>query len=69
MWVWVIYAHPDDFPAHYVVRRWTVTPQGEEPGEYLLVNDLEEARSCVPAGCVRMGREETDAPCVVETWV
>jgi hypothetical protein len=70
---WVIYDHPADFPEHFVVRHWTVTAGRAQVGpEVWLRPDLAEARDLVDQlspGAVRLPREPTDDPVIVETWL
>lgn len=66
---YVIYERPKDFPNNYVVRRYTFFPGRVEIGEYLLADSLEQARSFIPLGFVPIGRDPTDDPVIIETWI
>lgn len=66
--IWVIYSHPADFPAGFVVRVWfglTPEPFGQRAAT------LEEARAVVYqcGGSVRMERSARDAPVILESWI
>lgn len=68
----VIYDHPKDLPAGFVVRVWEVFGDGravhrEKLGESLA--DLEAARQLVPAGMVNIGRTDDDDPVIAEVWI
>jgi hypothetical protein len=69
--LWTVYEKPKDCPHGYVVREWYVEAgEGEPtPGPLNVFNTLAEARAHVPDGRVRMPREETDDPCILETWL
>lgn len=67
---WVIYAHPRDYPAHYVMRRWDV--RGSvliATDEMALAGSLEDIRKAVPPGLYRLPRFPEDDACIVEVWV
>ncbi len=66
---YVIYDRPKDFPNNYVVRRYTFFPGWVEIGEYLLADSLEEARRFIPQESIPIGRDPTDDPVIVETWI
>ena len=63
-----IYDHPDDYPRHFVVRRWDIRADNHvhmvEPVH--LADTLDEARTLIPAGMVAMGDPN---PNVVEVWM
>lgn len=66
--IWVIYAHPRDFPRHFVVRTW----YGETAGTGIyLRNTLHQARQAVwiSGGEVRLPRMSQDDSVIVESWI
>lgn len=67
---YVIYAHPADYPGHYVVRLWWVGVAGQwaEP-DCTLHSDLESARAEIPPGYVNLGRDPDDDPIIAEVWI
>ncbi len=64
--MFVIYDHPEDFPGHFVVRRWLLD---KPTGDFALALTLEEARAEVPPGLCRLLRAPGDDRVIVETWV
>lgn len=75
MKMWVIYGpNTLDHPGKFVAREWLLMTSGntapqQEPGQCVVVDGLDEARALVPAGLVRVPREEEDMACIVETWI
>lgn len=68
--MWVIYEHPPDMPEWYVARRREITPGKDEPtGDFLLGNTLDAVRDLLPVGLVRLCRDPTDDPVIVEIWL
>lgn len=68
--MWTIYAHPRDYPADYVMRRWEIRDnQMIATDEMALAASLEEIRKRVPYGLYRLPRSENDDPCIVEVWL
>ena len=65
--IWVIYDRPDDYPNHYLVRKF----YGNMPTDEMYgAQDLEELRAMLTrAGLVRFPRDATDDPKIVETWM
>lgn len=68
--IWTIYGKPQDYPEHFVVRRWTVL-RGRAVADFgcTLFEDLDSARASVPAGCYPIGRNDADDPAIVESWM
>lgn len=64
----VIYEYPADYPEHFVVRRWEITPGSALPGDGSLHDTLEEARTMVPPGLVCLPRAPDDDAAIVEVW-
>ena len=67
---YAIYAHPADYPDHYVVRAWYVIggqvlacPLARRAGT------LDEARQHVPPGVSNIGRNGDDDPVLREVWI
>lgn len=71
--VWTVYDRPDDFPHHYVARRFEVR-SGElhHTDQVIVANSVTAVRRHLEAyhlsGTV-MPRMANDAPNVVETWL
>lgn len=67
---YTVYELPEDFPKHYVVRRWEVRRGGElvKTPFYRLGRTLEEARELVPPGLFPLMRHPDDPKPIVETW-
>lgn len=66
-----VYDHPRDYPNNWVVREWEIYDGCSEPvpARSHIVNSLEEARSIVPEGFIRMERMAEDDPNIAEIWV
>jgi len=71
MKLYVITHGTKDYGEQYVVRIHVVSPQGSQAlsPPLAVVPTLDEARDAVPEGCVCLGREESDDPVIVETWL
>ena len=70
--MFTIYRSPQDAPGRYVVRGWTVRPDGQAVADATpvgVVATLGEARGLVPAGLVCLDRHPTDVAAIVETWL
>jgi hypothetical protein len=68
---YTIYVDPLDAPGVYVVRGFTIT-SGEsipDPDPTAVVDSLDEARAALPPGLYSLGREPSDHPSIVETWI
>lgn len=65
--LYVIYDHPRDHPAWYVVRAWEL----DEPREIVaLSDDLEVLRAMLAGqGLTCLARDPADDPAIVETWL
>ncbi|MBC3871517.1 hypothetical protein [Undibacterium oligocarboniphilum] len=63
--IWVIYNSPIDLPGRFVARKWLLN---QPTPELLQAQTLEEIRSKLPLGLVRMPRDERDDPKIVESW-
>lgn len=71
LWIqWVIYAHPQDYPNHYVVRPHAIGVGYHTPLAYkILAKTLREARSKIPAGLALIARSEQDDWSIEEVWL
>lgn len=70
--LFVIYENPIDFPGKCVVRLWQINRKADIPiaTRYCTVKDtLEECRNSIPPSFYRFGREASDDPKIVETWI
>ena len=67
---YTLYAHPADYPGRYVVRRFACGAFGviPDPEPWCVAHTLDAARLSVPRGMVWHPREETDDPCIVESY-
>jgi hypothetical protein len=68
---YTIYADPLDAPGVYVVRGFTITGRRVDPrpGPDGRRHSLDEARAALPPGLYSLGREPSDHPSIVETWI
>lgn len=70
--MWVVYAHPKDFPKHFVVRvHWVTRPPTTDVEDVACLYDtLEEAMfDCEAKGLTWLGRHHEDEPQIVGVWV
>jgi len=68
--VYTIFDRPEDHPACFVVRRFEIGPGWARPRAIVaLAASLEAARAAIPPGLVRLARDPSDPPSVVETWL
>jgi hypothetical protein len=71
--VWTVYKQPDDFPNHFVARRFEVQ-NGElhHTDQVIVANNITAVRRHLEqyrlSGVV-MPRTDNDEPTVVETWL
>jgi len=68
---WVVYDHPKDFPDRYIARRFLVTASGAGPTDVVMWSDsLEEVRDFLEnLGLVKLMRDPSDEPQIVESWI
>lgn len=65
----VIYHNPSDHPGKWVVRPRHISPGRDEPMALCYVCDnLEEARTKIPAGLHCLPRYPQDDPVIYEVW-
>lgn len=70
--IFAVYENPVDFHNKYVVRLWQINRKIGQPiaTRYCVVkNTLEECREAIPPNLHRFGRESSDDPQIVETWI
>ena len=61
-----IFKSPADYPGKYVARVFDV----DKPTTLAAVADTyEELQQAIPAGMVRLERNEKDDPVILETWI
>ena len=61
-----IFESPEDYPGKYVARVFDV----DKPTNLAAVADTyEELMQAIPAGMVRLERNEKDDPVILETWI
>lgn len=62
----MIFESPEDYPGKYVARVFDV----DKPTNLAAVADTyEEIQQAIPAGMVRLERNEKDDPVILETWI
>lgn len=68
--IFTIHKRPRDYPyARYLLREWHIDEDGYKSiGDDLVVGSIQEARSRIPTGCMRLHTVDDD-PKVVETWI
>ena len=64
--VWIVYEEPPGFPNQYVARLYR---SYVDTGEYVTGATLNEVRSKLPRGLMRMERSSHDDPLVRESWI
>jgi hypothetical protein len=68
---WVVYDHPKDFPDGYIARKFLVTAEGAGPTDVVMWSDkLEEVQDFLEnLGLVKLARDPSDDPVIVESWI
>lgn len=70
---WVIYERPLDFPAGYVVRKWTIGRRGLRPAstgyKTLSIEDARRYIASVRTDLYCLPSSRGDDPHIVETWL
>lgn len=71
MVVWTIYERPADYRQGFVARRHEAYKDGTTAATLDAVygDTLNAVRAKVPQGLYRIERDETDDPCIVESWL
>ena len=68
--IWTIYDHPRDYPTKWVLRPYRIVGGNVTiVGEAETADSLEAIRAKVPRWCVRLLRDPSDDPVIVERWV
>ena len=70
--MWTIYDHPADYPEGFIARQFLVTATGLRATENVIkAATLEEVRRRLRLRGLDapLGRDESDDPTIVETWV
>ena len=71
--IYTIYKNPTDYPGLFVVREFIVSRANAKPyvmpRPLAVTKHLELARAAVPMGAVCLGRNESDEPQIVESWI
>ena len=68
--IWVVYERPTDFPHAFVARRWEIEAGAiMATQEAHVASTLEAVRERIPPGLVRLNRNWSDEPQIVETWI
>jgi hypothetical protein len=64
--IYTVYAFPLDYPEHYVVRKF----RNDVPTDWCRIAlTLEEVRSEIPPGLIRLLRDPYDDAPIVEMWL
>jgi hypothetical protein len=66
--MFVIYDRPRDYPHHVIVRKWLVGRRSWA-GPATPHPSISAARSSLPPGLIRLARDPSDEPQIVESWV
>lgn len=68
---WVVYDHPKDYPDGYVARKWIANAEDAGPTDVAMwSNNLEEVRDFLEnLGLVKLARDPSDDPVIVESWI
>ena len=61
-----VFKSPTDYPGKYVARVFDV---GRPTNLAAVADTYEELMEAIPAGMVRLERNEKDDPVIVETWI
>lgn len=64
--IWVIYENPVDLPDRFVARKWLLD---RPTGELHQARTLEDLRNKLPRGLVKLNRDPSDDPKIVECWI
>jgi hypothetical protein len=69
--MWVVYAHPLDYPDSFVARRWTVgRGAGAPTDEVIVAETLPKIRlALMRRGLTPIARNAEDERQIVETWL
>ena len=61
-----VYNSPADYPGQFAARLWDL----DKPTRYIVVADtLEAVRAAIPEDMIRFHRDQSDDPCIVESWI
>jgi hypothetical protein len=69
LFMYTVYRFPSDYPDKWVVRRWAVYAGGPVPGQAVVFDTLERARTSLPPGLCRLERSPRDEPQIYEVWL
>lgn len=70
--LWTIYNNPSDCPGEFVARKWVVILGSNQPHATNVTvksKTLAKVRRKLPPGLVRMPRDPSDDPGIVESWM
>jgi hypothetical protein len=69
--IWTICERPSDFPGCFTARCHSVTSEGSQPTDHLLVaEDIDTLRKeMIRRGLTCISREPGDDPVIVESWL
>jgi hypothetical protein len=66
--VWTVCENPSDNPGKFTARPHST--RANAPCDFVLVSDtLDAVRGLLPPGLVRLPRDTSDDPVIVETWI
>ena len=61
-----VYKSPADYPGQFVARLWDL----DKPTRDIAVaGTLEDIRAAIPEDLIRFRRDQSDDPCIVESWI
>ena len=68
---YTIYRNPRDYPGKFVLRASSIFPGRVVPDDepMRVADTLADARCALPRGLINSGRQPTDDPVIVETWL
>jgi hypothetical protein len=68
--MWTVYHSPRDYRGQYVARKFVVDgPQYRPTTDVFTADSLDEIRTLLPPGLVRLPRDSCDDKNIVETWL
>lgn len=68
--MWAVYAHPTDFPDHFVARLFIVNKSSPKPTDKIIVADsINRLREYMPPNLHVVPRHEYDDPKIIEIWM
>jgi len=67
---WVVYNQTTrEYPGSWVARMYVVLPEPRSTRFVITHDTLDELRCLLPSGLMRLSRQPTDPPEIVEIWI